>query len=92
MKSDYVFSLKNEDVFHEFYNMPENLLAVEIVGMKDVLNSLSELDSRLLDSYAFDCIAELLEIARHALTLRFIHNHASFDSEDSKSILVDRDS
>lgn len=84
MGSDYITGVTKEGAFHEFYNMPDDLLAVEIMGMKDVLNSLSEIDSRLLNSYAFDYVAEVLEIAKDALILRFIHSHAPFDSEDGE--------
>lgn len=84
MSSDYITSVTKEDAFHEFYNMPDDLLAVEIMGMKDVLNSLSELDLRLIDSFCFDGVSELLEIAKDALVLRFIHSHASSNSEDGE--------
>lgn len=84
MNSNYIFGVTEEDAFHEFCNMPDDLLAIEIVGMKDVLNSLSELDSRLLNSYSFDCTANLLDIAQDALTLRFVHSHMPFDSEDGE--------
>lgn len=84
MSSDYITSVTKEGAFHEFYNMPDDLLAVEIMGMKDVLNSLVEIDARLLDSYSFCYVAEVLEIAKDALISRFIHSHALFGLGDSE--------
>lgn len=82
MTLDYITTSTKDDIFHEYCEMPDDLLAIEITVIKCALNDFSKRDSRTIESSTFSYLADTLDILKDALVFRLLQGSTLFNQDD----------
>lgn len=84
MSSNYITTVTEEWLSDVFLNMTDLELFNELSAMRNARDFYLCGDGDPINSFVFEFIDNVYDIARDSLVTRFIHSHAPFDLEDDE--------
>lgn len=84
MSSNYITTVTEEWLSNMFLNMTDLEFFNELSAMRNARDSYLCGDGDPINSFVFEFIDNVYDIARDSLVARFIHCHTPLDSEDGE--------